>query len=93
MNCPCCNASQTYSSEHKTHWQVRECRKCHALYTQGSSALYLGESYGLVRSQFTNDPAADDRAVYFDFMTVGSKGLNRRHGWFDPETKLLTQVG
>jgi hypothetical protein len=30
---------------------------------------------------------------YFDFTTVGSAGLGRRHGWYNPATKLITQVG
>ena len=91
--CPCCGASQNHSSAHSHAGRVRECRKCKAIYTQTGSTIYLGESYTLVRPGLTEDPEADKRHVYFDFSCLGSKGLSRRHGWFDPQTRLITQVG
>lgn len=72
---------------------LRECLACAAVYTAGGVHIYLGESYGIVSPHFTTDPSADSRARYFDFMVLGSSGEDRRHGWFDPETGLMTQVG
>ena len=91
--CPCCGASQNHSSSHSHQGRVRQCRKCKAVYTQEGSTIYLGESYTLVGPTFSSDPAAEDRKVYFDLRCLGSAGLSRRHGWFDPKTGLLVQVG
>lgn len=91
--CPCCGTPESHSKPHAKYAAVRECKGCGGIYTAAGSRLYLGESYALVMPHFTNDPAADERARYFDFETLGSNGLGRRHGWFDPETKLITQVG
>jgi hypothetical protein len=38
-----------------------------------------------------NVPPAEQR--YFDITTLGSAGVGRRHGWFQPSTRLVTQVG
>lgn len=76
--------------------RVYECGACHAIHGD----LYLGDSYGFVLPHFAPAPKSVEennvqleRQRYFDFDCVSSKGLVRRHGWFDPTTKLLTQVG
>lgn len=96
--CPACNASRRYSKAPdvslvpgRLHDAIRECRKCSGLYT--TRAIYLGDSYLVVQPFMTSDPTADERQRYFDFETLGSEGLGRRHGWFDPLTKAITQVG
>lgn len=90
--CPACSSKK--SKKHPKHpFQVRVCSRCGAIFTPPGSAIYLGESYEIVLPRFTTDPSADERAVYFDLDTLGSEGLGRRHGWFDPATGLLTQVG
>ena len=68
---------------------VYTCAKCGAIF----GSCYLGDSYSLVLPYFTPDPVSPERQRYFDFSTLGSTGLGRRHGWFDPETRLITQVG
>lgn len=73
--------------------QVRECRRCEAIFTIESATIYLGDSYGIVLPYLTGDPEAQGRQRYYDLMTLGSAGLKRRHGWFDPETRQITQVG
>jgi len=91
-NCPACshNRSRDYRPE-RFYGAVQQCRKCSAIYT--NRHIYLGDSYTIVEPHFTADRTADERAVYFDLDTLGSKGIGRRHGWFDPETGLVTQVG
>ena len=69
--------------------QVYECAKCGAIF----GTCYLGESYGYVLPYMTNKDVAPEEQRYFDFTTLGSKGAGRRHGWFEPSTKLITQVG
>ena len=68
---------------------VYECAKCGAIF----GTCYKGESYGLVKPFFAAQDPAPGEARYFDFTTLGSDGIGRRHGWFDPATKLITQVG
>lgn len=85
-NCPACSHDRANKTERA---QVYVCAKCEALF----GTCYLGDSYSMVLPYFTKDSSADARARYFDFTTLGSAGIGRRHGWFDPETKLVTQVG
>lgn len=92
--CPCCGVNQKkHAVPVEGSFVIVACGKCEAVFTRSDEAIYLGESYALVKPSFTKDPMADDRSVYFDFTCLGSKGKTRRHGWYDPTTKLLTQVG
>lgn len=68
---------------------VYQCAKCSAIF----GSLYLGESYSLVLPRMAAKEVPVSEWRYFDFTTVGSAGLGRRHGWFDPASKLITQVG
>ena len=88
MKCPGCSGEQ--SKEGPTGG-TRFCSHCGALFT--TYAMYVGESYELVEPYFSKDPTADERAVYFDLETLGSDGLGRMHGFYDPTTRLITQVG
>lgn len=91
--CPCCPAKQTYSTTVEGfHGSVVRCRKCNAIYTVAGSSIYKGESYGIVRPQMSNRPDMEG-AVYYDFTVLGSDGVSRRHGWYDPRTKLILQTG
>lgn len=65
------------------------CRKCEAVFGQ----CYKGDSYGIVLPFMTADKDATERQRYYDFTVLGSDGVTRRHGWFDPQTKLITQIG
>jgi hypothetical protein len=85
MKCPGCNGH----GKKTERIGIYECKSCRGVFGQ----CYLGESYAIVLPIFTTDPTADSRAKYFDFTCLGSKGVTRRHGWFDPQTRLLTQVG
>jgi hypothetical protein len=73
-------------------YRVSACTACRAIF---SKTLYLGDSYDIVAPYFIS-AELDTRELetrYFDFLTLGSKGMTRRHGWFDPITRLITQVG
>jgi len=93
MTCPGCNGK----GKQITHpdaplGTVYECRKCHGLF----GSLYLGEFYQLVRLTWCRcqtDSAPDLTGRYFDFETLGSHGVDRRHGWFHEPCKGLLQVG
>ncbi len=83
--CPACNAS----NDEEIETGLYRCLSCGCLH----GTLYLGESYSHVRPHMTDDPEADKRAVPYDFACLGSDGITRRHGWYDPQTNLITQVG
>ncbi len=93
MACPLCNGKRhkraTFNG--RTYPGVSACQRktCGALW----GFCYLGDSYSLVKPWFTFDETATARQRYFDLEVVGSQGVERRHGWFDPETRLITQVG
>lgn len=68
-----------------------DCQGCGGLITYRD--IYLGDSYLHVLPYFVEvePPAGETR--YFDLMCVGSAGRQRRHGWFDPATRRIVQVG
>lgn len=84
--CPGCSCKMGYETKYP---QVYECADCGGLHGQ----CYLGQSYEMVLPRMS--PREDmEGAQYFDFTTLGSGGnVDRRHGWFDPATKLILQVG
>ena len=90
-SCPACSHTKGFTVQ---MCRVYECGACHALYGN----MYLGDSYTLVGpfaagAEVFADPTYLERQRYFDFTCLGSKGVTRRHGWFDPRTKAITQVG
>lgn len=85
MNCPACDSTRTKAMK----GQIRTCTKCGAIF----GTCYLGESYEFVLPYLTDADPEMTRSKYFDFTTLGSNGLGRRHGWFDPDSKRITQVG
>jgi hypothetical protein len=84
--CPACSAKRRNRT---THPSVFECRRCGALY----GTCYLGDSYGLVKPFFAAEPVPTERCRYFDFTTIGSAGIDRRHGWFDVQSRRVVQIG
>jgi hypothetical protein len=89
MFCPACNSKKQRRFNPARYAQVYECRTCGAIH----GTLYLGDSYSLVLPYMTDKPVPPEKTRYFDFVTLGSKGIDRRHGWFDPETRLVVQIG
>ena len=91
MKCPACSStklSQLVLNE-REHPSCYRCRRCEAVF----GSCYLGDSYAIVSPRFAADPVAPEALRYFDFDTVGSAGVGRRHGWYDPETGLVHQIG
>lgn len=85
--CPGCSSKR--SKPHAEVSGVRVCAKCGALFTE--RAIYKGESFQLVLPQWDTAEAPEER--YFDLEVLGSQGLERRHGWYNPATQRITQVG
>ena len=84
--CPCCS-EQKFD---RVDLGIRTCLGCNAIFGTPS----LESSYKHVLPEMDNDPAAPN-ARYFDFTcSGGTTGVTRRrHGWYNPETKLITQIG
>ena len=85
-SCPCCSCTKGYETKYA---QVYVCAECGGLH----GTCYLGQSYEMVLPRMSSKESMDG-AQYFDFTTLGAGGkIDRRHGWYDPETKLILQVG
>lgn len=85
--CPACSHTLAFPVAGRT--EIYTCAKCDAIF----GTCYLGESYGMVLPfMVTVDPPVE-QTRYFDFTCLGSKGLTRRHGWYDTASKLIVQVG
>lgn len=53
---------------------------------------YVGESHELVKPWFAKTEVPAGLTAYFDFITIGVK-VARRHGFYDPRNRTMTQVG
>ena len=84
-----CRACDNLRGNTSIGTQLYKCFACDAIF----GTCYLGDSYGLVLPYMASKPVPPEETRYFDFTTLGSAGVGRRHGWFDPNTKLITQVG
>ena len=85
--CPACSHKLGY----RKGSQLMTCAKCGAIF----GTLYLGDSYAIVKPWWHEAPETvpQDRVRYFDFTTLGSDKIGRRHGWYDTLTGLIIQVG
>lgn len=97
MNCSACDAKITQKALNtpfvvngrRLH-RVYQCPRCGAIL----GSCYLGDSYSIVLPYFDAEPNPPQEAwQYFDLECVGSKGIERRHGWRNRNTKKLLQVG
>lgn len=87
MTCPACN----HKKSRRVSILVERCTQCEAIFNR--APMSLGDSYKYVLPRFTHEETPIDRQRHFDFQCLSSEGLIRRHGWFDPETRLITQTG
>lgn len=83
--CPACSSKLVYASISNS--RIRQCSACQAIF----GSCYLGDSYAMVAPFFSPVPATEER--YFDFECLGSRGITRRHGWYNPANGMLTQTG
>jgi hypothetical protein len=69
-----------------------KCESCGGLIGYG---LTLAESFRYVKPQFSKEDVPPTQTRYYDMTgTDGASGNRyRRHGWYDPRTRLITQVG
>ena len=86
MMCPACNSKKV----REVKLFVSQCQNCEAIF---SDNIYLGESFSFVLPYMAKETVPAENLRYFDFTCLGSKGIERRHGWYDPATKLVHQIG
>lgn len=95
MNCVLCNevipdkSLSGYPVDGRIVSGVYQCPHCRAVQGQ----CYLGDSYSIVKPYFGDVVDAEQKQVYFDLTCLGSAGVTRRHGWFDPASRFIIQVG
>ncbi len=94
-DCSCCGAKMTvkalntdYMVNGRVICGVHVCPKCGGVLGQ----CYKGDSYTIVKPFFSSNSNPADQ-VYFDLTVLGSDGVTRRHGWFNPADRCLVQVG
>ena len=86
ISCPGCSGKR-FQPEGKV-WICAECGG------YIGEHMYRGDSYSVVLPELHPDPHFPmSEARYFDLSGVGSDGPYRRHGWFDPSTRQIVQVG
>lgn len=83
--CPACSAAEF---KHRGKG-AKECVKCHALY----GVLHRDDAADLVYPTMAATPVPSEQLRYYDFRIISGSGPLRRHGWFDPATRLIHQVG
>jgi len=86
--CPACLAKKCPVSAEGSG--LYDCVECGAIFGE----CYLARSYEIVKPRMTTDAVPPDRECYFDFTCLGSdQKITHRHGWYDPRTGLITQIG
>lgn len=85
MRCRACSGTLRVSREGVG---LLECRRCRGLH----GTLYRGEATALVGLGL---PMLDesDNVRYFDLDVLGSDGIRRLHGWYDPVRRRVVQYG
>ena len=92
MKCPACNRQRGIKEVKPMAW-VYECPQCGAIFNDRPH-LYLGESYEYVLPYWAKADVPVEQLRHYDFTCLASGNkIVRRHGWYDPETKLIHQTG
>lgn len=85
--CPLCNAN--YKAQEEIGSGMYRCSGCGTIH----GSCYAGDRSKYVKPFFAKENVSPEKWRYYDFEILGSNGVSRVHGWFDPETQLITQVG
>ncbi len=85
MKCSACNGRLV-----ATEKRLYSCASCDGLH----GTCYLGEFYSIVGTKFHSGPEPDQSEWrYYDLTCLGSKGVERFHGWYHPKTRTILQTG
>jgi hypothetical protein len=86
VECPACSSREARAT--LADLSVYVCGRCGCLH----GTTYLGSSYSFILPRMTSSVEGVAEFPY-DLRTLGSAGVSRRHGFYQPSTKLVTQVG
>lgn len=93
MNCSACGKKISQKALNQRYLNivgVYECQHCKAVLGQ----CYKGESYQIVKPWMHANPNVPlENWRHFDLTVLGSNGIERRHGWFDVDSRLVVQIG
>lgn len=91
--CPACGGKCKATTERGV--PVQSCTRCGGVSNLPSRPLYKGEAYDLVLPFMAKEDVAVEQLRYFDFTYLDGLmgGVGRRHGWYDPRTRLVHQSG
>lgn len=91
MTCPGCNGDVKHTHRYTSGALLGSCSRCGGLV--GEDFTYK-EIRDLLRLELHPNPDSVKNPRYFDFSyTQPDMEPARVHGWFDPETLLVTQFG
>jgi hypothetical protein len=82
--CPACGCSDFTTDKNG----MNTCDGCNAIFGEFKS---LAETRNYVYQRWFKGDKEPDHTVYYDFTYMNGK--KRTHGWFDPITKTITQIG
>ena len=95
--CPCCGKVISMK-DRNTAYIGKSGRRIFGVFSHSRcnavlGSCYKGESYDIYLPYWApaNVPAENER--YFNLEVLGSAGIEHVHGWFDIESRKLTQVG
>lgn len=96
--CPACSSyrvkEQALRGAHGVGDQVHDCLACGAVF---GTFAHFEDSYQHVAGRWCGcqipKGAPDVEQRYFDFTGLNGQAQDRRHGWYHPACKRLTQVG
>lgn len=86
--CPACSSWERHPRSQADDMRVFVCRACGCMYGNCQN----GASFTLVKSAWSKRKSRGTE-VPFDLMDTDHGVRYRRHGWYDPKTGLITQVG
>ena len=95
--CPCCGKRITVKNRN-TYYAGRDSRKIIGVYEHDAcgavlGSCYKGDAYAIYLPYWAPPETPAENERYFDLELLGSAGIERVHGWFDIQTRRLTQVG
>jgi len=86
ISCPACSGRKHH--RHPKVHGVYTCDRCGAVH----GTCYKGESYEIVLPYWHEGESKPEDERYYDLETLGTT-IERRHGWFNINTKRITQTG